>query len=200
MTKYGTDVWDRAYTDGLYLQYWESREPGAELVTVVAAGVVAAGATALDVGCGAGQEAVFLATCGLRVIGVDPSREALAIAHRRATAAGVEVEWRQGSAFSLPVRDAAIDLVIDRGCLHLFPVSERAGFAAEIARVLRPGGIYFVRGAREDRDDGSFAVGAADLDRFFPAPRFERGPVLPVTLHYSEAGEYPAHVALLRRR
>ncbi|MGM0867411.1 MAG: class I SAM-dependent methyltransferase [Bacillota bacterium] len=74
----------------------------------------------LDVGCGAGQEAVFLAQHGLNMIGVDLSAEALRIAAEQAKEAGVQVDWLHGNVLDLPVEEQSVDFVNDRGCFHSF--------------------------------------------------------------------------------
>ena len=192
--------WDRAYRDGSYLEHWEAPEVPPELAALVASGDLPAGATALDVGCGSGLEAVFLARAGLRVIGVDSSRPGLELARERARAAGVELELRPGSALALPVESASIDLVLDRGCLHGIDREDRPAYATEIARVLRPGGRILLRGAREDDEDqGVLGFDAAELDALFPAPAFTRGPIEPIELE-ARAGSLPGSLALLTRR
>ncbi|NJL26785.1 MAG: class I SAM-dependent methyltransferase [Thermoanaerobaculia bacterium] len=85
----------------------------------VAGGLVPAGGTVLDVGCGAGVEAIFMASLGFEVIGVDRSEAGLEIARERAKTAGVGVEWRLGDALALPVETESIDLALDRGCFHV---------------------------------------------------------------------------------
>jgi SAM-dependent methyltransferase len=171
-----------------------------ELVELVAAGGLPPGATALDVGCGSGLEAVYLARAGCRVIGVDSSRPALALARERAGAAGVALDLRHGSALALPVDPAAIDLALDRGCLHGIDREDRPAYAAEIARVLRPGGLLLLRGAREDDEEqGVLGFDAAELDALFPAPAFRRGPLVPIALE-ARAGSLPGSLALLTRR
>jgi len=74
--------------------------------------------TAIDVGCGTGGDAVFLAGLGITTTGVDVSGEALDRARERADAGGVDVTWIEGSALDLPIADGRIDLITDRGCLH----------------------------------------------------------------------------------
>lgn len=101
--------------------------------------------TAIDVGCGTGGDAVFLAELGIATTGLDVSGEALDRARERAAAGGVDVTWVEGSALDLPVADASIDLVTDRGCLHHIDERDRARYASEAARVLRPGGTLLVR-------------------------------------------------------
>jgi SAM-dependent methyltransferase len=183
----------------------------AELAAVVAAGLVPLGTEGgggaeraagrvLDVGCGAGVEAIYLAGLGLEVIGVDSSREALRRARERADEAGVEVDWRLESVYRLPVDDAWADLVLDRGCLHGIDREDRPDYAREIERVLRSGGRLLLRGAREDDEErGLVGIGAEELDRLFPAARFTRGPVAPITLH-ARADALPAVLVLVRKR
>jgi SAM-dependent methyltransferase len=170
-----------------------------ELAALVVSGGLPAGATALDIGCGSGLEAVFLAGSGFRVIGLDSSRPALELARERARAAGVELDLRHGSALDLPVEAAAIDLALDRGCLHSIDREDRPAYAAEIARVLRPGGRFLLRGAREDDEEqGVLGFDAAELDALFPAPAFARGPLLAIELE-ARAGSLPGNLALLTR-
>jgi len=193
-------LWDRAYRDGSHLDHWEAPEVPPELAALVASGDLPAGATALDVGCGSGLEAVYLARAGLSVIGVDSSRPGLELARERARAAGVELELRPGSAQALPVESASIDLVLDRGCLHGIDREDRPAYAAEIARVLRPGARFLLRGAREDDEDqGVLGFDAAELDALFPTPAFTRGPIEPIELE-ARAGSLPGSLALLTRR
>jgi SAM-dependent methyltransferase len=134
------------------------------------------------------------------VIGVDSSRPGLELARERARAAGVELELRPGSAQALPVESASIDLVLDRGCLHGIDREDRPAYAAEIARVLRPGARFLLRGAREDDEDqGVLGFDAAELDALFPTPAFTRGPIEPIELE-ARAGSLPGSLALLTRR
>jgi ubiquinone/menaquinone biosynthesis C-methylase UbiE len=100
---------------------------------------------AVDLGCGTGADAVFLAQRGITVTGVDRSESALDHAHHRAERHGVTVAWLQADVTQLPLGDSSIDLALDRGCLHHLLPEEQARYAAEVARVLRPGGTLLVR-------------------------------------------------------
>ena len=84
--------WDSLYTGGTYLQHWDYAQASQELVGAVAALGLRAGTPALDLGCGAGREGIFLAQCGYAVTGVDLSPTALGIAKTRADEAG---PWRE---------------------------------------------------------------------------------------------------------
>ncbi len=192
--------WDRAYRAGDHLEHWEAPSVPAELAALLASGCARRGDTALDVGCGSGQEAVFLAAAGMQVIAVDSSLPALELARERAAAAGVSLDLRAGSAFDLPVASDSIDLVLDRGCLHGIDREDRPDYAAEIARVLAPGGLFLLRGAQHDDEErGLVGIGAEEIDRLFPAPELTRGPVVPIDLQ-AAAGDLRANLAVLRSR
>lgn len=191
--------WDRAYREGDHLEHWEAPAVPGELAALVASGLAAPGATALDLGCGSGLEAVFLAQAGLAVIAVDSSAPALELAKERARAAAVEIDLRCASAFDLPVDAASVDLVLDRGCLHGIDHEDRADYASEVDRVLRPGGLLLLRGARhDDEEQGLVAVGAAEIDTLFPTPAYRRGPVVPIDLQ-ARAGDLPGNLVILRK-
>ena len=81
------EAWDERYGDD---QMW-SGHPNEQLVVEVSD--LEAG-TALDVGCGEGADAIWLAERGWRVTGIDVSARALGRAARAAEMAGAEVDWR----------------------------------------------------------------------------------------------------------
>ena len=193
----GDSFWDLAYRDGDHLEHWESPETPPELVEAVNGGLVGPGRRALDIGCGAGGEAVFLATQGVSVIGVDSSSVALGIARRRAEAAEVTVDWRQGDAVRLPVPDNAVDFAFDRGCFHVIPRRRRRLYAKEVSRVLRPGGTLLLCGARADDEElGLVGFDRREIERLF-GPRGSRRAVLaPLTMR-ARSGELEGWEVLL---
>lgn len=107
-------------------------------------GPLAAGATVVDVGCGAGTDLLLAArSVGPRgrAIGVDMTDTML----RKAQAAAAEaalanVDLRSGDALELPVESSSADFVISNGVLNLAPDKQRA--FSEVLRVLRPGGRF----------------------------------------------------------
>jgi SAM-dependent methyltransferase len=92
----------------------------------------------LDVGCGTGAlaEAVAARCAPKRLAGIDPSPGFLDFARRRLDGAGAEL--RQGDAQDLPFAAAGFDRVVSGLVLNFVPDQPRA--AAEMARVVRPGG------------------------------------------------------------
>lgn len=182
------NFWDLAYQAGDNWQHWDPPRVPDELVAAVGDGLVCRGQTALDIGSGAGCEAVFLAREGVDVIGVDASRPALELAREKASETGVEVDWRLGDAACLPVEDDSVDFALDRGCFHIIARRRRPLYAAEVARVLRPGGNLLLRGASEDDEEaGLIGFDDDEIDSLFGPLGFERGPLSPLRLE-SRAG------------
>lgn len=100
------------------------------------------GATVLDLGCGAGLDALIAARrVGPRakIIGVDFSEPMLTRARQAAEEAGVgHVEFRLADGERLPLADRSVDVALVNGIFNLNP--EREAIFHELARVLRPGG------------------------------------------------------------
>jgi arsenite methyltransferase len=100
------------------------------------------GETVLDLGSGAGFDALLAAQAvgpAGHVIGVDMTPEMLARAEKNASAMGANnVEFRQGLIEALPVEDSSVDVVISNCVINLSPEKERV--FRETFRVLRPGG------------------------------------------------------------
>jgi SAM-dependent methyltransferase len=103
-----------------------------------------AGATVVDIGCGAGMDLLLAAEAvgpGGRAIGVDMTDAMAERARVGAKARGLaNVDVRLGDAMSLPVESESVDLVISNGVLNLTPDKERA--FGEVFRILKPGGQF----------------------------------------------------------
>ncbi len=127
--------------------------------------------TALDIACGDGTNAVWLAGRGWRVTGVDWSGVALAKARAKAEAAGVDVDWVEADLMHWSPPDRAFDLVTVV-YLHLPPDERRMVYAAA-ARAVAPGGRLVIVG--HDRTNLTEGVGGPqDPDRLFSADELAR--------------------------
>jgi 2-polyprenyl-6-hydroxyphenyl methylase/3-demethylubiquinone-9 3-methyltransferase len=94
----------------------------------------------LDVGCGGGLLAEEFARMGFSVTGVDCSVPTLAVAREHAARGGLEITYTEGSAEALPFESHAFDVI--SCCDVLEHVDSPQAVLAEIARVLRPGGVF----------------------------------------------------------
>lgn len=94
----------------------------------------------LDVGCGGGLLAEEFARAGFEVTGIDPAPETIETARVHASASGLRVEYLTGSGEDLPFPDGAFDHVAC--CDVLEHVDDVDRVIGEIARVLRPGGLF----------------------------------------------------------
>jgi len=100
------------------------------------------GVDLLDVATGSGNAAIPAALAGARVTGLDLAPGLLGIAAKRSAEAGVEIDWIEGDAEALPFDDESFDVVTSVVGVQFAPRHEVV--AAEIARVLRPGGRVVV--------------------------------------------------------
>lgn len=192
------DYWESAYESGEY-KHWEFSYPSPELVALAAANVPRRNARVLDVGSGGGTDAIFMAQCGFRVIGIDVSAAALKIAEKRAEKAHVEVDWLRGNVLELPISSETIDFIIDRGLFHLIENRDRAKYASEIFRVLKNGGQALIRGASGQSPHDQFnPVTEEAINRYFSSSKFKRGPVLPIPL-LSVEGSMDARIVMLQK-
>ena len=193
------DDWESLYESGDF-GHWEPIYPSPELAALVAAGSIRRNARILDVGCGGGLDAIFLAKCGFKVIGLDSSHNALNVAKKRADRARVKVDWCSGSVFELPVESVSIDFVTDRGLFHVIEDVDRSKYASELFRVLKLRGLVLIRGASvESSAKNRFnPVTEEAIDWYFPKVRFKRGPVLPIPL-FSPAGAMDSRIVILRK-
>jgi SAM-dependent methyltransferase len=133
--------WDGFYADRARPCPFFVDHPDENLVEWISQGCVAAG-RALDIGCGHGRNAVYLARHGFIVDAIDYSAAAIAWARERAAAAGVQVGFTQASVFDVPLAHASYDLVYDSGCFHHIAPHRRAQYVDLVARALRPGGFF----------------------------------------------------------
>lgn len=101
------------------------------------------GQRALDLGCGTGQTALYLAGHGVAVTGIDISEEMLRLAQRKAAKAGHAglTTYVVGDAENPPVRDASHHGAVYMGTLHHLPRPDQAILA--VGRKLAPGGVFY---------------------------------------------------------
>lgn len=122
---------------------WELGRPREVLVDLIETGKVKPG-KALDICCGMGTNALYMAEKGFQVQRVDISPKAIEYAQKKAERAGLEIPFSVENAVYLPFEDEQFDFVFDMGCFHHILAEDRERFLRGVHRVLRPGGKYLV--------------------------------------------------------
>ena len=123
----------------------------------------------LDIGCGIGLLHQYLLGSGAKTTGTDVSGEALAEAKKR----NPTVDYRTYDGKTQPFSSSSFDLVLAVTVMHHVPPDQWPRFAAEAARVLRPGGAFVV---------------------------IEHNPLNPLTLYSVRKSELDFDAVLLRAR
>ncbi|MHB1509849.1 MAG: methyltransferase domain-containing protein [Acidimicrobiales bacterium] len=154
----GGAVWDHRYAENP----WPTT-PDAALEALV---TPLSPRDAVDIGCGPGRNAIWLASKGWRVTGVDSSAVGLEQAGERAREAGVDLNLIQADFLEYLARPVRFGLVVIAN-IHLAPPERRELFAAAAA-VVAPGGHLFVVGHHLD---SLGRAGPPDPDRLFSEER-----------------------------
>jgi ubiquinone/menaquinone biosynthesis C-methylase UbiE len=98
----------------------------------------------LDAGCGTGEYALFLASRGHQVTGIDFVEEAIQLARRKGVERGLSAKFLVQDATALEDCDKRFATVIDCGLFHVFSDDDRHRYVRGLARVLESGGRLFV--------------------------------------------------------
>jgi len=144
---------------------WEG-PPRSELVELVRSGRLTPAALppgrAVDLGCGTGANAIFLADHGFEVTGVDFSKIALQKARILARSKrDRQIRFVQGdlTAASIPSVEGPFDLLVDYGTLDDLKGERRRAMAATVKRLARPGGLPLISFRRQSRLSGGLDPG-----------------------------------------
>ena len=122
----------------------------------------------LDAGCGTGENALLIASLGLRVLGVDVAETALAIAREKSESRGIEVECAVADAFQLERLGRMFDTVLDCGLFHTFDDDERTGYVASLKSVTKQDGtLYVLSFGDEGPDTGPHPISQQELRAAF---------------------------------
>lgn len=98
----------------------------------------------LDSGCGTGEIALFFASRGHRVTGIDFLAEPITLAKQKAVERGLTATFRVMDALALVELSELFDNVIDSGLFHVFNDDDRRRYVNGLASVLKPGGWLFL--------------------------------------------------------
>lgn len=165
--------WDSSFRDRRAAE-WDKGGPALRLVKAVDQGEIKP-CRALDLGCGSGNDAIYLAGRGFDVTAVDISPTALSIAAEKAQAAGVRVNWVLADALALPAL-RPFEFIFDRGCYHNVRYVNAAAFAASLCRVSDLQTRILILSLDEDKAPGVREhLMREDFSAQFEVERLEKG-------------------------
>lgn len=138
---------------------WDTGHASTELKRLVESGQIKPCRT-VEIGCGTGSDAIYLASRGFDVTAIDIAPTALNIAERKAEQAGVQVNWLLADVLNPPQLEA-FDFAYDRGCYH------------EVRQHAPQAYVAAVRTLTHDRSKILILAGNANNDTYW---RFEGPP------------------------
>ena len=137
--------WEKIYSEYHLTEIpWHSDKPDQELIELIENKGIKP-SLVLDVGCGAGTDAIYLASIGCKVTAIDVSHEAIRIAQERAARTGVKVDFIPDNFMKFDFHDNRFDFINDRGFFHDINPHDREKFAVKINYLLKINGLYFLR-------------------------------------------------------
>jgi SAM-dependent methyltransferase len=156
--------WEALYLDGP--APWDVGYPQPAVVRVAAGGGFAG--TVLDVGCGTGENALYIAGQGLKVLGIDVAPTALALARAKADARGVQADFAPADGLHLRRLGRKFQTVLDCGLFHTLDDEERGQYVASLAAATENGGaLHVLCFSDEGPDTGPHPVGREQLAAAF---------------------------------
>ncbi len=133
---------------------WETGKPWAELIRIIEEGTIKP-QTILELGCGSGADAVYLAKRRFEVTAVDSSPLALEMAHSRAEQENALVRLVLDDVFNFCKSVEPFDLVYDAGFYHFIRQANLDQFLDLLWGITKPGSYYLtLAGNADDTSDG----------------------------------------------
>lgn len=148
---------------------WDTGRPQPVFVKLDEAGQIRG--RVLDVGCGTGENALYFASKGHEVLGIDFVPGAIEQARAKSTSRGVAAQFKVGDALELGKHAQKFQTIVDCGLFHTFSDQERPAFVRGLADVLQSGGLLHILCFSEDEPgtEGPRRVRQAEIHAAFAA-------------------------------
>ena len=193
--------WEDRYKANTGTLPWDIGTPAPEL-TATLPELTVQGKNVLEIGCGTGTNAIWLARQGFKVTATEVAPTALEIAKKKASDAQAEINFKLSDICEeLPVEEHSSAFVFDRGVFHVMPAENRAVFVERVARCLAPGGYWLclAGSADETQAEGPPKLTAAIIVNHIE-PLFELHTLERVSFTIPGQGPHLAWMGLFRVR
>jgi methyl halide transferase len=195
--------WDERYQGEPEQRPWDSGVVEPELIRGVEA-LHPKPKRALEIGCGSGTNAIWLAKQEIAVIGTDISPTAVDEAKKKADEARLSIDFRvQDILVEPPVAPESIDFAFDRGVFHIMNEEQRRTFVEHLAQSLQHRGWWLCLAGSADEtkpaDKGPPRLTATELLASVEA-RFELHSILRSHFELPDGSQYAAWRALFCKR
>lgn len=123
----------------------------------------------LDIGCGSGENALYLASKGYEVLGIDRVAAAIDLARAKAEERKIACEFLVADALQLSKLKKQFDTVLDSGLFHVFSDADREKYARSLAKVVKNRGTLHILcfSTDEPPGEGPRRVGERELIDLF---------------------------------
>lgn len=190
--------WEDHYKNATERLPWDIGTPSPELEEAFRQ-LSLKGKPVLEIGCGTGTNAIWMAQQNCKVTATDISPTAIEQAKAKTSQAKANVDYVLADICEEPaVKDGSVDFVFDRGVYHVMSAEKRSVFAMRVANSLSSGGFWLCLAGSKDEVRENPEVGPPQLsavevlepmEKFFEIHKVDRA--------YFELPNGTRHVAWL---
>lgn len=156
-------TWDERYRAGKDALPWDSGVQAPELEQYFST-LDKMPASVLEIGCGTGTNAIWMAQKGCKVIATDLSPAAIDAANQKQKDAGTNVEFQVSDIIEKnPVKAGSVDFVFDRGVYHVMTPELRRVFIDRVVEALNENGFWLCLAGNADEHRGENEEGPPQL-------------------------------------
>jgi methyl halide transferase len=149
---FSNTVWNERYQEGKEALPWDTGSPATELVEYFAS-ITVKPKRALEIGCGTGTNAIWMAQQGVTVIATDVSPKAIETAKEKCSKAGATADFRVSDIVEqAPMPGVTFDFVFDRGVYHVMAPEHREVFIDRVAAALHNDGYWLCLAGSADQN------------------------------------------------